>query len=115
MSNNIESLKSDNQANTNSTMAIAFIVIGIILFLINYMGVQFENWWMLFSLIPLPIFLYNAWKTYQETGMFSGAVKGNLIASGAVLFGIIMFLTSFTFLFPASIIFAGFVMLISSR
>lgn len=104
--------------NSNVIMAGIFIVVGAVLIINNVTGFGFNNWWVLFMLIPLAAFVRNIYADYQAHGRVTATSTGSIIATMAIL------LTAATFLFeaitwgmiwPVGLIFAGIAMFLGSR
>jgi len=72
---------------------IALIVIGLIFLLSNVTGFRLDNWWALFILIPAVGSFSEAWRNYQRHNRFTRASRSSL------LWGVIISLVAFTFLF----------------
>ena len=122
MSNDVNELKNEvkdgKDGNGNVTMAIVFIIVGIVLIASNVSGFEFENWWVLFMFIPAAMFIKNIYDDYQMNGRITARSTGAIIATLAVL------ATAATFLFeaitwgmiwPIGLIFAGIAIFLGSR
>ena len=122
MSNDVNELKNEEkdgkEGNNNVVMAIVFIVVGAGLIFSNVSGVQFDNWWVLFMLIPVGLFVRNIYSDYQANGRITANSTGAIIASLAIL------ATAATFLFeaitwgmiwPIGLIFAGVAIFLGNR
>ncbi len=85
------------------------IVIGVVLLLSNVTGLQINNWWALFILIPALASLANAWRLYQVQGRASEAVMGPFIGGVILLFVFAMFFFGFDWgrWWPVLLILAG--------
>lgn len=58
--------------------ALALILVGVLFLLRNYAGLQIDNWWALFFLIPAVGSLWGAYWVWRTTGL-GYAVAGPLI------------------------------------
>lgn len=117
--NELKDMKNDVQVpNSNNIMAVLFIIVGAVLIVANFTDFSFDNWWVLFMLIPLAAFVRNIYVDYQRNGRLTAASTGAIIASLAIL------LTAATFLFeaitwgmiwPVGLIFAGIAIFLGNR
>lgn len=85
---NDKELKNEEQGQKNSgAMAIIFIVIGVVLIVVNVSDFSFENWWVLFMLIPVAMLAHNIYNDYRANGRITNQSTGIIIASIAIFFG----------------------------
>lgn len=95
-------------------MAVVLIAVGGLLLLNNVTGVRFDDWWVLFILIPLGGIAAKAWTEYQTTGRVGASP---IIGGGFML----VFMASFIFdldwgeLWPIGLIIGGLAALLSWR
>ncbi len=122
MNNDVNELKNEEKdgkrGNNNAVMALVFIAVGVVLVISNVSGFEFENWWVLFMLIPAALFVKNIYDDYQANGRLTGRSTGAIIATLAIL------ATAATFLFeaitwgtiwPIGLIFAGIAIFLGNR
>jgi cation transport ATPase len=90
------------------------VVVGAILLLRDSFGVRFQNWWVVFLLVPAAVFLYRAYGAYQTSGSFDREVARHatpglvlVIVSVVFLFGL-----SWNLMGPVLLIFLGAVLLL---
>ena len=119
---NNQELKSEEKLNVErsngNTMAIIFIVVGVVLIFSNVTGVGFANWWVLFMLIPLAAFVRNIYSDYQANGRLTAASTGAIIASLAILLAAATFLfeaITWGMIWPVGLIFAGIAIFLGNR
>jgi hypothetical protein len=72
---------------------VVLVVLGLIFLLQNFDFFDLDNWWALFILIPAVGAFATAWSTYQRSGRWSGAARGEAIT------GVVLTLVSLAFLF----------------
>jgi len=85
------------------------IIIGVLMLLSNFTGLNMGNWWALFILIPVFGSFGSAWRLYQVHGTISPEVRGPLLGGVILLFVFIMFFFGFnwTLFWPVFLILAG--------
>ncbi len=110
------SLRRERRANRKPrdryALGLLLVVVGGILLLRDSFGVAFQNWWVVFLLIPAAAFLYRAYQAYQASGTFDREVSRQVIP------GVVLLLVSAVFLFglswnvmgPLLLIFLGLVL-----
>ena len=112
-------LKSEEKGqNNNVFMAIVFIIIGAVLIVANISDFSFDNWWVLFMLIPVGLFAKNIYDDYQENGRITNQSTGVIIASLAILATVAIFLVeaiTWSMIWPIGLIFAGVAIFLGSR
>lgn len=116
---NDKELKNEEHGqNNNVVMAGVFIIVGVVLIIANVSDFSFDNWWVLFMLIPVGLFGKNIYNDYQANGRITSQSTGAIIAMLAVL------ATAATFLFeaitwgmiwPIGLIFAGIAIFLGNR
>lgn len=91
-----------------------FILVGGVLLLRNVLGFSFDNWWVLFWLIPLGGLASAMWGQYRVNGRFN---PGLLIGAASLLFMMAVFLFNLNWgaLWPFFFILGGLAMLLSRR
>jgi hypothetical protein len=122
MNNDVNELKNEEkgskQGNSNVPMAIVFIAVGVVLIISNVSGFEFDNWWVLFMLVPAALFVKNIYDDYRVNGRLTARSTGAIIATLAIL------ATAATFLFeaitwgmiwPIGLIFAGIAIFLGNR
>jgi hypothetical protein len=88
---------------------IVLIVLGIV-FLLQQFGIQWNNWWALFILIPAISSLSTAWITWRRSGTFNAAAR-SAFGGGLILLTLtVMFLLDldWTVYWPLMLIVPGF-------
>ena len=92
-------------------LGLLLVVVGGILLLRDSFGVAFQNWWVVFLLIPAAAFLYRAYQAYRASGAFDREVSRQavpgvvlLVVSAVFLFGL-----SWNVMGPLVLIFLGLV------
>ncbi len=110
------SLRRERRANRKSRdrygLGLLLVVVGGILLLRDSFGVAFQNWWVVFLLIPAAAFLYRAYQAYQASGAIDREVSRQVVP------GVVLLLVSAVFLFglswnvmgPLVLIFLGLVL-----
>jgi len=85
------------------------IIIGVLMLLSNFTGLNMGNWWALFILIPVFGSFGSAWRLYQVHGTMPPEVRGPLLGGVFLLFVFIMFFFGFnwTLFWPVFLILAG--------
>jgi asparagine N-glycosylation enzyme membrane subunit Stt3 len=122
MSNNLDELKdaekSGSERNGSVIMAVIFIVVGVGLIVSNITGFSFNNWWVLFMLIPVALFAQNIYRDYQANGRLTSQSTGSIIASLAILAGAAVFLfeaITWSMIWPIGLIITGLSMYLGTR
>lgn len=122
MSNNFDELKeqekSSNAYNGNVLMAVIFIVVGVGLILSNAIGFEFDNWWILFMLIPVGFFAQGIYQDYQANGRITQRSTGSIIVTVAILATAATFLfeaISWSVIWPIGLVIAGISMFLGNR
>lgn len=122
MSNNLDDLKESEKSSTghngNVIMAVIFIVVGVGLILSNVVGFEFDNWWVLFMLIPVGFFAQNIYRDYQENGRITQRSTGSIIVTIAILATAATFLfeaISWSMILPIGLVIAGIAMFLGNR
>jgi cation transport ATPase len=95
-------------------LGVLLVVVGGLLLLRDSFGVAFQNWWVVFLLIPAAAFLYRAYLAYQASGSVDREVSRQVIP------GVVLLLVSVVFLFglswnvmgPLLLIFLGLVLFV---
>ena len=64
--------------------ALVLIVIGGGLLASNFLGIAFDNWWVLFLLTPVIVLSYQVWRDYKGNGRLTSRSIGPLVG-GLVL------------------------------
>lgn len=82
------------------------IGLGIIFLANNLTGIEIQNWWALFILIPAFGAFARAWERYKQAGMLDSQARGS------VLGGLIMTTLAAVFLFNLNWVWFGPVLLI---
>ncbi len=100
--------------NSNVIVGISIILVGGVLFLRNIFGFEFENWWVLFMLIPLGGMGMKMWELYQANGRIS---TGLIIAMSGVAITAVIFLfnLSWGLMWPIFFMLGGVSMLLNHR
>ncbi len=95
-------------------MGAVLIGVGGLLLLRNLTGFDFDNWWVLFWLIPLGGLLTGIWNQYQASGRIN---PGLIIGATVMVFMIAVFLFNLSWgaLWPIFLIFGGISALLGSR
>jgi hypothetical protein len=117
MNDNFSDLKdSEKQGKPSSDLIVGAVIIlvGGVLLLRNLTGFEFNNWWILFSLIPLSGMLTALWKGYQANGRLA---TGPFIGALGMVFVISIFLfnLSWSAMWPGFFIIGGISVLLGSR
>lgn len=122
MSNNFDDLKENEKRggmwNNSSFMAIIFIIAGVALIVGNITGFKFDNWWVLFMLIPVGMFAQNIYRDYQANGRITSHSTGSIIVILAILAGAAVFLfeaVTWSMIWPIGLVIAGLSMFLGSR
>ncbi len=95
-------------------LGLLLVVVGGILLLRDSFGVAFQNWWVVFLLIPAAAFLYRAYQAYQTSGTFDREVSRQVVP-GAVLLvvsAVFLFGLSWNVMGPLVLIFLGLVLFV---
>lgn len=122
MSNNLDELKgmekNSNERNGSVVMAVIFIVVGVGLIASNITGFEFDNWWVLFMLIPVAFFAQNIYRDYQANGRLTQQSTGSIIAGLAILAAAAVFIfevITWSAIWPIGLIIAGIAMFLGNR
>lgn len=122
MSNHLDDLKENEKSglerNNSIVMAVVFIVAGVALIVGNITGFKFENWWVLFMLIPVGMFAQNIYRDYQANGRITASSTGSIIVILAILASAAVFLfeaITWSMIWPIGLIIAGLSMYLGSR
>lgn len=121
MSNNLDELKGAEKSsgqNNSVVMAVIFIVVGVGLIVSNITGFRFDNWWVLFMLIPVGFFAQNIYRDYQANGRLTQQSTGSIIVTLAILVTAATFLfeaISWGMIWPIGFIIAGIAMFLGNR
>ncbi|MFZ1399334.1 MAG: hypothetical protein WAS33_20680 [Candidatus Promineifilaceae bacterium] len=122
MNNNLDDLKEEEKSgemwNNSTVMALVFIVAGVVLITANITGFEFDNWWVIFMLIPIAIFANNIYSDYKANGRITASSTGSIIVILAMGAGAAVFLfeaITWGMIWPIGLIIAGFSMYLGSR
>lgn len=122
MSNNFDELKEKEKSggmwNSSTVMALVFIVAGVALITANITGFRFDNWWVIFMLIPIGMFALNIYQDYQANGRITASSTGSIIVILSILAGAAVFLfeaVTWGMIWPIGLIIAGLSMYLGSR
>ena len=121
MSNDLNELKNAEKQggkNGNVVMAIVFIIVGAGLIFSNVTGVRFDNWWVLFMLIPVGFFVQCIYRDYQANGRITQQSTGSIIVTLAILATgatIIFEAISWGAIWPIGLIIAGVAIFLGNR
>ena len=74
MINEVKDLKQDENGRFEDAIkhgipALVLIVIGGGLLASNFLGIPFDNWWVLFLLMPVIVMVYQVWRDYGATAV----------------------------------------------
>jgi len=88
---------------------IVLIALGLIFLFDSAFGVELDNWWALFILIPALVNLNNAWQRYRRAGRWTSSARSAL--TGGLLIGtvalIFLFDLSWSLFWPVLLIILG--------
>ena len=117
MNDNFSELKgNEKQDGVQPNWIVGAVIIGVgsVLLLRNLTGFELDNWWILFSFIPLSGMLMAVWNGYQANGRLpTGPSIGAL---GMILvISIFLFNLSWSAMWPAFFIICGVSVLLGSR
>jgi len=122
MNNNFDELKENEKRggmwNSNTFVAIIFIIVGAGLIMSNITGFAFKNWWALFMLVPVSMFAQNIYRDYQANGRITSRSTGSIIVVISILAGAAVFLfeaVTWGMIWPIGLIIAGLSMYLGSR
>ncbi|MBK7893714.1 MAG: hypothetical protein IPJ90_02205 [Anaerolineaceae bacterium] len=122
MNNNLDDLKEEEKSgemwNNSTVMALVFIVAGVVLITANITGFEFDNWWVIFMLIPIAIFANNIYSDYKANGRITASSTGSIIVILAMGAGAAVFLfeaITWGMIWPIGLIIAGLSMYLGSR
>jgi hypothetical protein len=92
------------------------IVLGVLFLLRNFDLFDLDNWWALFILIPAVGAFATAWRTYQRSGRWSSAARGQVI--GGLVFTLValafLFNLDFGSIWPLFLILGGVSLLVNA-
>ena len=121
MSNEINELKNKeirSGQNGNVVMAIVFIILGVVLIFGNVTGLTFDNWWVLFMLIPVGFFVQGIYRDYQANGRLTQHSTGFIMVTLAILASAAVFIfeaLTWGMIWPVGLIFAGLAIFLGNR
>ncbi|MCB8943198.1 MAG: hypothetical protein H6658_05540 [Ardenticatenaceae bacterium] len=119
MNDNFSELKENEKqsgwlSNGNWVLGAGIIVVGVVLLLRNIIGFEFDNWWVLFMLIPLAMMGVKAWQDWQVNGRVNtGSVIP--ILGILVIITVSLFNLSWSAIWPVYFIIGGLSILLGSR
>ncbi|MEJ2288066.1 MAG: hypothetical protein P8Y02_05355 [Deinococcales bacterium] len=95
-------------------LGVLLVAVGALLLLRDSFGVTFQDWWVVFLLVPAAAFLYRAYNGYRASGSFDREVVRHATP------GVVLVIVSVVFLFglswnlmgPLLLIFLGAVLLV---
>lgn len=100
---------SDSHENHSWIPGVVLIALGVIFLFDNAFGVELDNWWALFILIPAVVNLNNAWRRYRQAGRWTSSARSAL--TGGLLIGtvalIFLFELSWNLFWPVLLIILG--------
>lgn len=122
MNNEIIDLKQDEKGRFADAVkwgipALILVLVGAGLLVSNFLGIPFDNWWLLFLVTPVIVLFYQVWRDYKGNGRLTNRSIGPLIGS----FVLLSMLASFFFdvdwgqLWPVFFIFGGIAVLLRKR
>jgi hypothetical protein len=88
---------------------LALILVGAVFLMMNLTGVQLDNWWALFILIPAFGSLAHAWERYQKHGRLTRSARSSIGAAFFFTFLASVFLLglSWSYIWPLLLIMIG--------
>lgn len=100
---------SDSHENHSWIPGVVLIALGVLFLFDNAFGVELDNWWALFILIPAVVNLNNAWRRYRRAGRWTSSARSAL--TGGLLIGtvalIFLFELSWSLFWPVLLIILG--------
>ncbi len=122
MNNHLDDLKENEKSsperNNSIVRAVVFIVVGVALIVGNITGFGFQNWWVLFMLIPVSMFAQNIYQDYQANGRITRQSTGSIIVIITILAGAAVFLfeaVTWSMIWPIGLIITGLSIYLGSR
>lgn len=105
----LESSRRRHRSHNSWWAGLALIVVGLVFLFQNMTGFNWDNWWVLFLLIPVVGILWSAWDDYQKSGnRVTRRLTGKL--TGAAFILLVFFASIFNgwgTLWPLFIIISG--------
>lgn len=104
-----DSAHEDRRERRSWIPGIVLIALGLIFLFDNAFGVELDNWWALFILIPAVANLNRAWQRYRRAGRWTSSARsaltgGLLISTVALIF---LFDLSWNLFWPTLLIVLG--------
>ena len=122
MNNEIKDLKQDENGHFADAIrsgipALVLIVIGGGLLASNFLGIPFDNWWVLFLLTPVIVLFYRVWRDYKSNGRLTSRSIGPLIGSLVLssMLATFLFDVNWGQLWPVFFVFGGIATLLGKR
>lgn len=101
--------RNDSHESHSWIPGVVLIALGVIFLFDNAFGVELDNWWALFILIPAVVKLNNAWRRYRRAGRWTSSARSAL--TGGLLIGtvalIFLFELSWSLFWPVLLIILG--------
>ena len=122
MNSEIKDLKQDENGHFADAIrsgipALVLIVISGGLLASNFLGIPFDNWWVLFLLTPVIVLFYRVWRDYKSNGRLTSRSIGPLIGSLVLssMLATFLFDVNWGQLWPVFFVFGGIATLLGKR